>query len=280
MYTGSVPDSIQGEVPGKNPEFQQFERGHHGTDPAGTVQSVNTCKCIASGFPLRYVGGHMKNFSAEISSEVGQWLEKTFAPQDPVLSEIRERSKASGLPQIHVGPMDGLHLEVLTRISGAKKAVEIGTLAGYSGVCICRGMGPSGLLYTFDADRKHMDVAQESFRRAGVGSQVKGFIGPAIKNLPQIVSEGPFDLIFIDADKVGYPDYLHWAGENLRIGGLLIGDNTLAFGMLADEKFDHSDDEQTARALQRFNREAAQGGRFKATMIPTGEGLTVAVKIK
>jgi caffeoyl-CoA O-methyltransferase len=222
----------------------------------------------------------MKNFGAKITPEVGNFLNQTFAPQDAVLTEIRERSKARGLPQIHVGAMDGLHLEVLVRASGAKKAVEIGTLAGYSGVCICRGMGPSGLLYTFDADRKHVEVATESFQKAGVASQVKTFIGPASARLPEIISEGPFDLVFIDADKLGYPAYLQWAGENLRVGGLLIADNTLAWGMLANETFDNKEDELSTRALQRFNREAAQNGRFRATMLPTGEGLTLGVKIK
>lgn len=230
---------------------------------------------LSSGTDLR-----MKDFSAEITPAIGKFLDQTFTPEDSLLLEIRERAHARGLPPIHVGAMDGLHLEILTRIAGAKKAVEIGTLAGYSAICICRGMGPKGLLYTFDADRKHIEVAKESFEKAGIASQVKTFVGPATQNLPGIVSEGPFDLVFIDADKVGYPDYLHWAAENLRVGGLLIGDNTLAFGMLADDTFESAEDEQTARALQRFNREAAQGGRFRATMLPTGEGLTLAVKVK
>jgi caffeoyl-CoA O-methyltransferase len=222
----------------------------------------------------------MKSYSAQVTPEIGAYLEQTFTPQDLVLKEIVARSKAKGLPQIHVAPMDGLHLEVLTRISGAKKAVEIGTLGGYSGVCISRGMGPEGFLYTFDADRKHTEVATESFRKAGVIERVKTFIGPAIDNLPKINSEGPFDLVFVDADKVGYPAYLQWAAENLRIGGLLIGDNTLGWGMIAHQNFENPEDEPSVRALQTFNKTAAQSGRFKTTLLPTGEGLTVAVKIK
>ena len=136
----------------------------------------------------------MKNFSAEITPAVGNFIDRTFLPEDPVLHEIRERAEKRGLPPIHVGAMDGLHLEILTRIANAKKAVEIGTLAGYSGICICRGMGPRGILYTFDADRKHIEVATESFQKAQVSSQVRTFVGPANQNLPKIVSEGPFDL--------------------------------------------------------------------------------------
>ena len=277
--TGTVPTPTQAAILENTRDFSHFRRPPHDERPSPLSifsTGVNGLQPIlGSGTDLR-----MKDFSAEITPAIGKFLDQTFVPEDSLLLEIRERAHARGLPPIHVGAMDGLHLEILTRIAGATKAVEIGTLAGYSAICICRGMGPKGILYTFDADRKHIEVAKESFEKAGVASQVKTFVGPASQNLPEIVSEGPFDLVFIDADKVGYPDYLHWAAENLKIGGLLIGDNTLAFGMLADETFESSEDEQTARALQRFNREAAQGGRFRATMIPTGEGLTLAVKIK
>lgn len=225
----------------------------------------------------------MKDWSARITPEISEYLEATFRPEDPILQEIRERSAAEGLPQIQVGPMDGLHLEVLTRAIGAHRAVEIGTLAGYSGVRIARGLSPEGVLYTFDADARHMKVAEESFRKARVSEKVRTFVGPAIRNLPKITEQGPFDLVFIDADKEGYPDYLAWAAENLRIGGLVIGDNTLAFGMIADRSFDDAEDEATVRALRRFNETAAgspHGSRFQGTLLPTGEGLTLAVKIR
>jgi caffeoyl-CoA O-methyltransferase len=222
----------------------------------------------------------MKSFSAQSTPKLSQYLEKTFHPQDEVLVEIRERAQKNELPNIHVAEMDGLHLEVLTRASGAKKAVEIGTLAGYSGVCIARGMTSSGKLYTFEFEPKHAEVAKESFTKAGVMEQVKIFVGPALENLSKIENEGPFDLVFIDADKESYPAYQAWAAKNLRVGGLLIGDNTLAWGLIADEKFDSIEDEQSVRGLQKFNQEAAQSGHFRATLLPTGEGLTIAVKIR
>ena len=176
--------------------------------------------------------------------------------------------------------MDGLHLEILTRASGAKKAVEIGTLGGYSGVCIARAMGPGGMLYTFEADKNHAAVAQESFARAGLKENTEIFIGPAIKNLNLIEKYGPFYLVFIDAYKENYPNYLKWAADHLKLGGLLLGDNTFAFGMLADETFENSEDATTVRSIRLFNEAAARSGRFRATLLPTGEGLTLAVKIK
>jgi caffeoyl-CoA O-methyltransferase len=213
-------------------------------------------------------------------TKIVQYVENTFSPEDPILKELRHRAELAGLPPIHVGKMDGLHLEVLTRVVGAKKTVEIGTLGGYSGICIARGMGPQGKLFTFEIDPKHAEFARESFIQANVSEQVEIFLGPAMENLNKINKNGPFDMVFIDADKVSYPHYLNWAAENLRLGGTLIGDNTFAWGTIADEKFDDPEDEAAVKGLRSFNLSVAQGGRFRATILPTGEGKTVAVKVK
>jgi caffeoyl-CoA O-methyltransferase len=222
----------------------------------------------------------MKDFSNASRPEIVEYTVDTFNPEDAILREVRERSERAGLPNIQVGSMDGLHLEVLARAAGARKAVEIGTLGGYSGICLLRGLQPGGKLHTFEYEALHADVARESFAKAGFTAQVRQYLGPALSNLPKVESEGPFDLVFIDADKPNYPAYLEWAAANLRVGGLLIGDNTFGFGMIADRKFADAEDEETVRALRTFNQQAASGGRFRATMIPTGEGLTVAVKIR
>jgi len=229
--------------------------------------------------------------------DLSRWAEKTFAPEDPVLAEIRARSIAAGLPAIAVGKMDGLHLEVLARLCRARKAVEIGTLGGYSGVCILRGMteeralpvtgggrrpehtDAGGVLHTFELSEKHAEVARESFRKAGVAARARVHVGPALRGLPEIESEGPFDLCFIDADKTGYPAYLAWAEKNLRIGGVIIGDNAFGFGGVV-----HDDVSETNRegvlAIRKFNDELARSGRFRATMIPTSEGLAVGVRVR
>ncbi len=206
---------------------------------------------------------------------LARWAERVFAPEDAVLQEIRERSVREGLPAIAVGKFDGLHLEVLTRAAGARKAVEIGTLGGYSGVCILRGLGPQGFLHTFEFEPHHARVAQESFEKAGVAAQARIYLGAASARLHEIESEGPFDLCFIDADKTGYPAYLDWAGEHLRVGGLLLGDNAFGWGGVAKEG-----GEPGIEAIKRFNRELAVGGRFRATMIPTAEGLAMGVKVR
>jgi caffeoyl-CoA O-methyltransferase len=212
--------------------------------------------------------------------KVAKYAEEVFQPEDEILKEIRLRSEKNDLPMIQVGSMDALHLEVLTKMSGAKLAVEIGTLGGYSGVAICRGLHPEGKLFTFENNPKHAEVAAESFGKAGFADRVEIHVGPALLNLPTISKQGPFDLVFIDADKGNYSNYLKWAAENLRIGGVVIADNTFAWGTIADEKFPDSNAEQPVVALRSFNLLAARGGRFKSTILPTGEGLTIAIKIK
>ncbi len=213
------------------------------------------------------------------SPELARWAEETFAPEDAVLAEIRERCARAGLPGIQVGRMDGLHLEVVTRATCAKKSVEIGTLGGYSGVCLARGMGPDGFLHTFEADPKRAEVARASFERAGVAGQVRVHVGRAQETLVEVEREGPFDLVFIDADKPGYPGYLAWAEQHLRVGGIVLADNAFAFGHVHEGSCE-GDDAQAVAALRRFAERLAGGGRFRATMIPTAEGLAMGVKVR
>lgn len=222
---------------------------------------------------------------------IAQYVEDLLKPEDQVLKEVREYSAAQKLPQIQLGPMDALHLEVLVRISGAKKAVEIGTLGGYSGIAICRGMGGSGKLHTFELQKHNAQVARRNFEQAGVSNQVEIHVGPALDMLPSVEKEGPFDLVFIDADKSGYSKYLEWARRNLRTGGVVLADNTFGWGKVPEgsqlegerrqsRRTHNNDDTNAIRGLREFNKlVASPGSGFRATMLPTGEGLTLAVKI-
>ena len=209
------------------------------------------------------------------SDEIESYVEETFKPEDQVLQNIRMRAANAGLPNIHVGKMDGLHLEVFVRALGAKKIVEIGTLAGYSGVCLARGLPQDGKLFTFEFEPKHAEVARDSFRDAGVDAKVQVLVGPALQNLNQIRDQGPFDLVFIDANKDDYPHYLEWAVQNLRVGGAILADNTFAGGTIADASKTASD---RTRALRAFNEAAARHPQLRTTILPTSDGLTFAVK--
>jgi caffeoyl-CoA O-methyltransferase len=207
------------------------------------------------------------------------YAEEVFQPEDAVLAEIRAGATRAGLPDIAVGKMDGLHLEVLARLCGAKKAVEVGTLGGYSGVCLLRGMGAGGRLWTCELEVRNAEVARGAFARAGFAQTAEVLVGPALETLPGRGKHAPFDLVFIDADKDSYPAYLAWAAEHLRVGGVVLGDNAFLWGEVARP----SGDEPAGKvaAMRTFNRELARAdGRFRATMIPTGEGLAVGVKLR
>jgi caffeoyl-CoA O-methyltransferase len=203
------------------------------------------------------------------------YLAGVYQPEDEFLRDVRARSEQAGLPDIQVAALDGRHLEVLARLSGARRAVEVGTLGGYSGVSILRGLPPDGVLDTFEIDPAHARVAEESFRRAGFAGRARIHLGSAVEQLPKIEAEGPFDLCFIDADKESYPQYLDWAARNLRRGGVLIADNVFLFGHLADQGTPNV----ALQSMRAFHQRLASSGEFRATVIPTGEGLSVAVKV-
>jgi caffeoyl-CoA O-methyltransferase len=207
-------------------------------------------------------------------AKIADYVERTFHPEDDALREIRARSTRAGLPEIQVGRLDGILLEVLVRAANAKRAVEIGTLGGYSGVCILRGLGPEGQLHSCELSEGNAEVARESFRLAGFASQATVHVGAALETLPRLVAKGPFDVCFIDADKGGYPRYLEWAADNLRVGGIVLADNTFAWGGIVDSQ------EPDPAALRAFNAKLAGDRRFRSTIIPTAEGLSMGVKVR
>ena len=207
---------------------------------------------------------------------LASYVAATYAPEDDFLRDVRERSRSAGLPDIQLAALDARHLEVVTRAAGVRRAVEIGTLAGYSGVSLLRGMAPDGRLDTFELDPAHARVAEETFRRAGFGERVRIHIGPALERLAALDGEGPFDLCFIDADKVSYPRYLDWAARHLRPGGVVIGDNAFLFGELGDQTSSPSPE---LTAMRAFHERLARSGEFRATVLPTGEGLALGVRL-
>jgi caffeoyl-CoA O-methyltransferase len=222
---------------------------------------------------------HSKAFG-QGDDAIAHYVQDLFCPEDETLARVRANAKKEGLPEIQVGVFDGRHLEILTRMLGAKKAVEIGTLGGYSGISISRGLGAGGKLHTFEISPHHATVARRCFDSAQLEAEVVIHVGPAVDNLASIDSEGPFDLVFIDADKVNYPNYLKWATENLRVGGAVIGDNTFAWGHIHETKDVPQDREISVKALREFNKTLATSSRFRSTILPTAEGLTVGIKLK
>lgn len=209
------------------------------------------------------------------SPEIATYFNKLINPEDEVLRTIREMSAKAGLPEIQVARYDARHLEILVRSMRISRVVEIGTLAGYSGVSILRGLVGEKKLFTFELSAKHIEVARKAFSLAGFKDEVEIFEGPALENLKKIEAAGPFDLVFIDADKMNYVNYFNWAKKNLKLGGTVLADNTFAWGQIAA-----TTEDKTVQALQRYNETVVQDPDFRTTIIPTSEGLTFSVKIR
>jgi caffeoyl-CoA O-methyltransferase len=157
-------------------------------------------------------------------------LEARFAPEDAELRSANDLGQAAGMPEIQISPIQGKLLQVLAYACGARKILEIGALAGYSGSWLARALPLDGKLITLEVSDKHAEVARASYAAAGVADRAEVRVGPALETLPHLTSEAPFDLIFIDADKGNYPAYLDWAVQLSRLGTIIVADNVIRYG--------------------------------------------------
>lgn len=206
------------------------------------------------------------------------YVDSLYAPEDPGLAAIRDRLMTANRWGVNIGANEGKIMQLLVRLSGAKKIVEIGTLYGYSGVWIARALPNDGHLFTIERDHECVRQARKAFDECGVSEKVTSLEGEATNLLASLVSKGPFDLVFIDANKSAYPEYLEWAAANVRSGGLIVGDNTLLGGHVAsDQKPDQLSRAQYTE-MRKFNDLVANDARFFGTILPTDEGLTVAIR--
>jgi predicted O-methyltransferase YrrM len=202
----------------------------------------------------------------QVFAEVDQFIGETIVAEDEALRAAVAAGEASGLPSIQVSPPQGKLLAQLVRLVGARRILEFGTLGGYSAILMARALPPEGRLITLEARAEYAEVARESIERARVGDRVEVRVGPALELLPGLEEEGePFDLVFIDADKVNTPNYFAWALDRTRPGGLIIADNVVRRGTLADP-----DDPDEATKAQRYLHEMlAAEPRVDATTIQT-----------
>lgn len=205
-------------------------------------------------------------------SDIYGYVNQLFAPEDEILQWVQLQCREQGLPPISVQPHEGRLLQMLMYLIGAQKVVEIGTLGGYSGIWMARALAKDGKIFTLEIDEKHAKVAQASFDRAGVSERVKILVGDANKNLCQLDTVGPHDFIFIDADKVSYPQYLSWSVANLRKGGIVCAHNALRRGAVIDPKGEDN------LALATFNRSLAEDERLESHLFALGDGLAVAIR--
>jgi predicted O-methyltransferase YrrM len=195
-------------------------------------------------------------------TEVDRFFSDALIAPDPVLESALESSRAAGLPAINVSPNQGKLLEILARILNARSILEIGTLGAYSTIWLARGMQAGGRLITLEADPAHAAVARANIARAGLQSVVELRLGSASDTLPQISGErrGPFDLIFIDADKRNIPSYFEWAIRLSRPGSIIVVDNVVRDGRVIDSKSDDPDIQGVRRFIEMLGANATVSG--------------------
>ncbi len=197
------------------------------------------------------------------------YLNDTHAAHDEGLKVAFESPDADDMPAIQVGMSEGKLLELLMRMIGAQRVVEVGTLAGYSAVRLARGMKAGGTLYSIEYDQRHAEVARRNIAAASLDVTVEVLVGAGVEVLPTLVDKGPFDAVFVDADKESYDQYGAWAAANTRPGGLLIGDNSHLFGNLLE-------DSDRAVAMRRFHEQARD--HYDTVDIPTPDGMMLGLK--
>jgi caffeoyl-CoA O-methyltransferase len=196
--------------------------------------------------------------------QIDRYVEELFALPDAILEAALQRSREAGLPEINASRNEGKLLRLLAEIAGARRILEVGTLGGYSTIHLARALPEGGSLVSLELDELYAEVARENVREAGLEDSVEVRVGDAKASLARMVQEGegPFDLVFIDADKGSYPEYLEWALRLSRPGSLILVDNTIRGGSVL-----YPEDE-AAQATHDFNEALAGDPRLSALVLP------------
>jgi predicted O-methyltransferase YrrM len=198
---------------------------------------------------------------------VDAYLEGRLFARDEVLEEVVRACREAGVPDNEVTPAQGRFLQILVRAQGARRVLEVGTLGGYSAIWMARGLPEDGRLVTLEVDRGRAEVARANLARAGVAGRVEVRVGPALETLPRLAEEGagPFDLVFIDADKRHNPEYLEHAVALSRPGTLVVVDNLVRVGAVVDD----ASDDPSVRGVRRMLDRIARDPRLEATALQT-----------
>jgi caffeoyl-CoA O-methyltransferase len=202
----------------------------------------------------------------------GEYITGLFSAEDELLASLREEADRTGLPPIAISADEGRLLQVLLTAIGARHVLEVGTLGGYSAICMARALPPDGRLLTIEIEPKHAEFARRYIHRAELDQRVEVRVGRALDVLPALDGER-YDAIFIDADKEPLPTYFEWGLRLVRPGGLIVADNALWGGRVYDGE---PADEKT-QAVREFNRRMASDPRVLGIIVPTHDGVAVGV---
>jgi predicted O-methyltransferase YrrM len=221
----------------------------------------------------------MEPFDEQLAVKVDRYIEALLNPHDEVLAQNLQDARAADLPTINVSPNEGKLLYLITKMAGARRVLEIGTLGGYSTTWLARALPAGGKVITLELDQKHAEVARKNLDRAGVADRVEVRVGRAVDSLHRMIDqqEAPFDLIFIDADKPSYVEYLEFALRLSHAGTVILADNLIRNGrVIVDRPPDES-----ARGARAFNDALAAQHRLDSIILPiireNLDGLSISV---
>jgi predicted O-methyltransferase YrrM len=207
-----------------------------------------------------------------MSDPAGDYITSLFSAEDELLASLRDEADRSGLPSIAISADEGRLLQVLLTSIGARRVLEVGTLGGYSAICMARALPRDGHVLSIELEERHAAFARRYIERAGLAERVEVRVGRALEVLPALDGRR-FDAIFLDADKEPLPTYFEWALRLVRPGGLIIGDNALWGGRV----YETSDNDAKTQAVREFNRRMATDPRVLGIIVPTHDGVAVAV---
>lgn len=213
----------------------------------------------------------------QLTGELHDYVVRHGAREDAALAQLRESTAALGdISSMQISPDQGAFMTMLARLTGARRALELGTFTGYSAICIARGLADGGRLIACELDPERAEEAKSNFAEAGVANRIEVRVGPAADTLAALRAEGgePFDFAFIDADKVSYPGYYETCLELLRPGGLIVLDNMLRDG----EVLDPPEDADGTKAIAELNARIQADGRVEIAMLAIADGITLALK--
>ncbi|QTM98725.1 O-methyltransferase [Sediminibacillus dalangtanensis] len=206
--------------------------------------------------------------------QINRYIDSVFVSKDEILEEVTASIRDNNMPAISVSPSSGKLLTMLVSFTGAENVLEIGALGGYSGICLARGFGSGGNLTSLELEEKYAEVARNNLAKAGFGNQVTYIMGPALEGLEQLsVDQRQFDFFFIDADKENYHHYLERCIKLAEPGALIVADNVLAGGSVADKD---AKQKRYTEHMKRFNELTANHPKLESLLIPIGDGLTVS----
>jgi predicted O-methyltransferase YrrM len=211
------------------------------------------------------------NFSIKSSYIRNLFAQEYRKIQEGCLFEKKQR--------IQISAEEGKLLSLFIKINKVKSIIEVGTLYGYSSICMAKAVSEDGYVYTIENNPEHSRVARKNFSAFNLNNKITLIEGDALEKLNELSTRAPFDMIFIDADKGSYPKYLDWAELYIKQGGLIVADNTLLFDTVFLESPPKGVSKQSWHAMREFNNRLSNEKKYHSILIPTDEGMTVALKL-